>query len=393
MAVYEYHALAPNGEPVHGTLAVEDQPAAERELTRRGLTNIQLSLRSEADLEDSLHGEQLEALVQAVGAGAASRIPIEMTLAALAEERSDTRLADVAEKLGAQLERGATIDQAMSDLQTQLPTEVAGLLRAGIASGDLAGTLERFAEQRLASQRIGRRIRAVIAYPLLIAAILVPLLLFLSLRVIPMFTDVFDGFEMELPQFTMVVLETSKQTPALIGGLLLFVLVMPIVLRLVGGRWLFQRVRTALPVVGQLWMWAGQREFSAQLASFLHRELPMADAVAYTGEVLSDRNLARACRRITLRLEAGQPLSHCLSQSIHFDRSLVAIITWGERNGVLPEALAIATDMFDDRIDQQARLIRRLLPPITMIGVGTLMFFLIVSLMVPLFKLIEGLSK
>ena len=119
----------------------------------------------------------------------------------------------------------------------------------------------------------------------------------------------------------------------------------------------------------------------------------MTEAVAYTGEAISDRNVGRACQRVSKRLETGQTLGGCLSQSIHFDRSLVALVTWGEKYGLLPEALGIAAHVFDDQIEQHASLIRRLLPPVTLVTVAALMFFVIVGLMVPMVDLIEGLSK
>jgi type II secretory pathway component PulF len=339
-----------------------------------------------------LHGEQVSTLLEAVGAAATGRVPLEVTLAALAEEREDPRLATVARQLVSELERGVPIEQAVARLEQQLPAEVRGLLRAGIESGDLAGTMTRFTDQRLMTRRIVQRIRTTIAYPLLISLILVPLMLFIGMYVIPMFEDLFNEFDLVLPGITLLVLETGKQLPGMISGLVLFVIGVPVVLRLFGGRWIFHRARSAIPFIGPLWMWCSQREFAAQLASFLDLRLPMTSAVAHTGEVLSDRNLARACRRVSQRLETGQSLSACLSQSIHFDRSFVAMVTWGERHGVLPEALRIATELFDDRIEQHASLIQRLLPPVTLIVVGAMALAVIIGLMVPLVMLIQALS-
>jgi type II secretory pathway component PulF len=345
-----------------------------------------------SEKKGQLHGEQVSTLLEAVGAAAAARVPLEVTLAALAEEREDPRLATIARQLVFELERGVPIDQAITRLERQLPAEVRGLLRAGIESGDLAGTVTRFTDQRLMTRRISQRIRATIAYPLLVSLILVPLMLFIGLYVIPMFEDLFNEFDLQLPGITLLVLETGKQLPGMISGLVLFVLGVPILLRLFGGRWIFHRARSATPFVGPLWMWCAQREFAALLGSFLDLRLPMTSAVAHTGEVMSDRNLARACRRLSLRLEAGQPLSACLTQSIHFDRSFVAMVTWGERHGVLREALRISTEIFDDRIEQHAALIQRLLPPVTLIVVGAMAFAVIIGLMVPLVMLIQALS-
>jgi type II secretory pathway component PulF len=340
----------------------------------------------------TLRDEQLTTLVEAMGAAAAGRVPLEVTLAALAEEQRDRRLAEVAGQLASELRRGVPIDQAVSAFEQRIPAELHGLLRAGVESGDLAGTIERFAAQRLAIRRIERRIRAAIAYPLLITAILVPLMLFISVYIIPMFRELFEEFDLALPGITLLVLDTGAQLPGLVAGVLLVAIAFPLVLRIAGGRWLFHRVRAATPVVGLLWMWSGQREFAAILASFLDLRLPLTSAVAHTGACVSDRNMARACRRVAQRLESGQRLSLCLHHSIHFDPALVSLVAWGESQGLLPEALRISTEVFDDRIEQQASLMQRLLPPVTLVVVGMLVFCVIVGLMLPLVKLIEALS-
>jgi type IV pilus assembly protein PilC len=345
-----------------------------------------------SDNDRKLRNEEVTTLVHAVGAAAGGRIPLEVTLAALGEERQDRRLAAVAQRLAGELTHGVPIEQALASMERHLPQEVRGLLRAGIESGDLAGTFERYADQRLASQRLGRGVQAAVAYPLMIIAIMVPLVLFLSMYVIPMFGDIYEEFELNLPLVTVWILQTARQVPGTVFGLMAFVIGVPLVLRIVGGRWMFHRVRSAVPLFGRLWLWSGQRDFAAMLASFLELRLPITDAVGHTGEVMRDRNVGAACRRVRDRLENGEALSASLAQSIYFDRSLVALVGWGERHGLLAEALGIATEIFDDRIEQRALLIQRLLPPVTLIVVATLMFVTIIGLMFPLVKLIEGLS-
>jgi type IV pilus assembly protein PilC len=337
--------------------------------------------------------EEQNLLLQTMGGAAASRLPLEISLAALAEEKGDPRLAAAAEHLAARLRQGATIHEAIDSLDPQLPTEIAGLLQAGIEGGNLAGTFERFSQQRLAAERFNRRIRGALAYPLLILIILVPLLLFLSLYVIPMFGDIYHEYGLAPPTVTELILQTAKQLPTLVIAIVVFVIGVPFILRILGGRWLLHRVRFSVPLVGRMWMWAGQREFAAQLASFLSLGLPMPKALASTAQVLSDRNVAHACQRVGNRVEEGQTLSSALNHSIHFDRSLVALVGWGEKHSALPEALRVATDLFDDHVEQQASFVRRVLPPLALITVATLMFFVIIGLMIPMVTLIEGLSR
>src|SRR5262245_29852985 len=108
-------------------------------------------------------GEEPILLVPIVASAAASRIPLEVSRAAIAEERRDSRLAAAAEQLAARLQQGATIDQAIDSLDRSLPNEIAGLLRAGVESVDLSGTFERFGGQRLTAERFNRRIRGALA--------------------------------------------------------------------------------------------------------------------------------------------------------------------------------------------------------------------------------------
>lgn len=392
MADYEYQAETSSGETVRGTLTAVDEAAARRELEARGLLVIDLLWCPIVDEGGTLGDEELVTLVHAVGSAAASRVPLELTLAVLAEDKDDPRLADVAHRLAIRLQQGGTIDQAIADLDQELPAEIRGLMRAGIESGDLAGTFESFMQQRLASQRIGRRIRTAITYPIVVLSIMVPIALFLSLYVIPMFADLYTEFELDLPAMTELILQTSKQLPGLITGLLLVVIAIPILLRILGGRWLFHRFRAAMPMFGRLWTWSSQREFAALLASFLDLRLPLSQAVECTGQLMGDRNVARSCRRVSERLEAGEPLSASLDQSISFDRSLSSMVAWGEAYGLLPDALRIASEVYEDRIEQQLSLVRRLMPTAALIAVGTLAIFVIIGLFIPLIKLIEGLS-
>ena len=190
MAIFEYRAKDSGGNNTHGQMSAADEATARELLSARGLTSIDLFLEPDHGSKGVLSNEEIAAFVEAVGGAAANRLPIEITLAALAEETKDRPLAAVAQQMGNQLEQGATIEQVIADLGPKLPQKIGRLLQAGVKSGDLAGTMERLAHERLIAQRIQRQIQIALAYPLLVAAILLPLLAFLSLYVIPMFAQI-----------------------------------------------------------------------------------------------------------------------------------------------------------------------------------------------------------
>lgn len=394
MAEFDYRAVTIEGELVLGKLSAPNDVAARRELEASGFKSVEVlpSTASDDDVDGTLSDIALTTLTESIAAATESQLPIEVTLAMLAEESDDRRLARVAQRLSAQLEQGTPIPQALEQLDGQLPPEIGGLLRAGIDSGNLASAISEFSRQRLETQRVRWRIRSVLAYPLIVLGIVVPIAMFLSVYVIPMFNEIFEEFDLALPVMTEVIVQAARQVPGFVIGILLIVLGMPLILRLIGGRWLFHRVRAAVPLLGPIWTFAGQREFAASLASFIKLRVPLDDAVMYTGNTIGDRNVGRACRRVAKRLDNGATLSESLSESLYFDRSLVALVAWGEAQGLLGEALSLATHVFDDRVEQYATLLRRMLPPITFVVVATVLFYVVVALLIPLVSLIQNLS-
>jgi len=394
MPEFHYIARKTNITEVSGSLTAADEEDFRRQLAAQGLEIISFTQQEEiVELSDVAIDEvQLVELVSQVGTAAGTGLPLEASLRAMAEEGSDRRQALVVRELAEQLERGQTIEQSLAALGDRVPHELAGLLRAGIRCGNLAGLCESFSRQQLATQKTARIVRSVVAYPLVIFLILLPIALLFSEVVVPMFGGIFGDFDLELPRATEMVLVGARLTPLVIILLLAIPIGTAIALRLFGGRWLLHRVRGATPLLGHMWTWSGQREFATMLATFLEFRVPQAEGLSLTGEVLKDQNMARACAEASRKSRMGQPLAPCLIESIHFDRSLVSLVAWGEQHGVLPETLRLASDVFEDRIEQYGAMLRRLIPPATMVIVATFVLFAVVGLFLPLIKLIEGLS-
>ena len=141
-----------------------------------------------------------------------------------------------------------------------------------------------------------------------------------------------------------------------------------------------------------MWTWAAQQEFAGILATFVEMRIPLNEAIGYMANLVSDRNLGRACQSLDERLGAGNTLSECMADSIHFDRVLTALVRWGEDHDLLPEALREANMFFADRIEQHASLVRRLSAPVTMVVVALGVLLVVLALFLPLVKLIEGLT-
>ena len=284
-----------------------------------------------------------------------------------------------------------SLEQA-SGMLGKLPAPLGALLEAGIRCGNPSALLESYARQQSVGRSVRQTMRSSIAYPLLILAVLVPLAMLFSLFLIPMFEDLFRGFDLELPALTEMVINLSHDIPMLIAGFVLIPIALWGVVRVFAAESLLHRLRGAIPVLGRMWTWAAQQEFAGILATLVEMRIPLNEATGYVANLLSDRSLARACQSLDERLGAGNSLSECMADSIHFDRVLTALVRWGEDHDLLPEALREANMFFADRIEQHASLVRRLAAPVTLVVVAIAVLLGVLALFLPLVKLVEGLT-
>ena len=125
MPEYEYQAVNPMGQPVHGSLIAVDEPAARRELEARGLSVADLLWCPVVDETGTLGDAELAKLTHAVGSAATSRVPLDVTLAIPADDADDPRLASVARRISQRLVQGATVDQATNAIPAASSTATA----------------------------------------------------------------------------------------------------------------------------------------------------------------------------------------------------------------------------------------------------------------------------
>ena len=86
--------------------------------------------------------------------------------------------------------------------------------------------------------------------------------------------------------------------------------------------------------------------------------VPLGEALRLTGSSLADSAVKEACYAMSFAVEDGHSLSGQVALSSALPATIVPLIRWGEKSGDLPEALRSASDLFLDRIQLRAVLLR-----------------------------------
>jgi len=339
-----------------------------------------------------LSAEAAGTLVEFLAEGVEHGVQLPEVFRALADDLPNRRLQAVARSLAAKIEEGETPEDALNSLKSVLPTPMRRALVVGAKTGNLSGILTGLAESEIARRKMRRGLIQVLAYPLLVLGLLMLVLSFEALFVVPPFVEIYEDFDLDLPQLTTFVLRIAETFPFVLLSLAVIGLVGFVVgLQLVGTRFVHW-IRTAVPLFGRAWLWDGQHEFAMLMATLTGQKITIQEALACTGDSLRDRNLARATRLASIRCEQGDSLSKSLSDSIHFDSTLTSLVEWGEADQALPAAFREAAHTYQQQMDSYLQFLRRVLPPLMLSVVALVLFFSVAALFMPLVNLMSGLT-
>jgi general secretion pathway protein F len=328
-----------------------------------------------------------EVVAQAADAG----LPLPDALLAAADDMPSARTAAALRQLAGQLQQGRSLDEWCQDRRTTLSSYVAGLIRAGQRSGDLAAVLMEWIDCRQAVRQTWRSIVAAMLYPALLLVLLIVLIGCLDYLLVGPMLAMFDDFEFELPAVTKSLVWLHRDLfPWLpLGGLSL-------VIGLLLYRWLagaarWRRTLTALPLLGMLWYWTGVMELSRLLAVLLRRQLPLPEALLLAADGVQDAHMREIGQRLAAGVERGAALSDLIDATYRLPASLVPLVRWGERTGQLAEAFQLAGQMYEGRSRMRAELLAALLPPLVFVVLATVIPLFLLGLYAPMMSMMQWL--
>jgi type II secretory pathway component PulF len=320
-----------------------------------------------------------------------SDVVLRETLLALAEDANHRGLRRAAARLADEAVQGYDLDAALARLDVSLPMHlraVSGEARLNQATALLAGLMEHETTRR----KLRRQLRSVLLYPAIVVVMLVLIMAGGMMFLVPTLEKVYGDFGLTLPEATRAIIAVSHVAPWILLGMLLAPLAYSLLIQLPSLCRVMHWIRTGLPLIGRVWIWNAHHEFASILGALTAQRVVLADALQSTVASLHDANLARAARIAAAKCEAGAPLSRSLADSIHFDRTLTALVAWGETNDALPDALKQAADVYQDELTLHAGFLRRIMPPLLFAAVISFVMFVVVGLMIPLVDLINNLS-
>ncbi|HEY2147452.1 MAG TPA: type II secretion system F family protein, partial [Pirellulales bacterium] len=291
-------------------------------------------------------------------------LPLAPGLRAAAAELPRSRVAAALARVAAALDRGESLDQAISAERGGLPKHLEAVIAAGVRTGRLGLVLEEFVQFQQQTDDIRRSVWRAMAYPALLIVMLIAAVMFYLGNVMPLLTRLRNSFEpaAQAQHGPADVNEwVANNWQWLIIGMIAIIAIL-IVARITAPRFV-QRILNRIPIFGPLWRFSGLAEWAKLLRILVTSEVPLPEALKLSSEGIRDRDLADAVNDAAGKVESGSRLSEAVGGQPQFGAIARPFIAWGENHSSLLDSLDAVTTSAIDRFERRADLIKAIGPP------------------------------
>ncbi|MFO0930262.1 MAG: type II secretion system F family protein, partial [Gemmataceae bacterium] len=326
-------------------------------------------------------------------------LPLDQGLAALAREMGRGPLKQVTAEIAADLRAGHTLPEALQRRGDRLPPYYAGLVLAGVRTGRISEVLATLTVYARSVAEMRSTITSALLYPAMVLLFAGGLFAFLAFFILPQFTRIFADFNMMLPVMTQVAIAVGTHPLEVVVLPLVLVIAAVFLTRAALGRTAWGRIAWArfvysLPIIGTLIRSSRLATFSELLAIMVKHQIPLPEAFRLAGSASSDPLLQTAAGKVEGDLAQGQTLAQALRERRLVPELIVWMLGLGEQRGTLGATLSQIAEVYRRQADLRAGMLRSVLPSLMIIvTAGGIVGFFLLSIMLPLVKLLEGLSK
>ncbi len=396
MALFEYKAVAPNGETVQGTMEALSQEMVIARLQEagnipllarpsgEGLFNLTRWRLSRQGMSTREMGEFTQQLATLLGAG----LPLDRSLSVLVELAGNERVSRAVTEIRDSVRGGGTLSDALEAQHGTFSRLYLNMVRAGEIGGSLNVTLDRLTDYLERSKELKDAIVSALIYPILLMVLAGGSLILLLVYVIPQFEPIFEDLGSDLPLVTRVVLFAGEILQNYWWALAALV-----VLAIVLFRRMLQDEAKKLRWDGRVlgFKWVGDlvakletARLSRTLGTLLVNGVPLLGALGIGSKVVGNSVLRAELDAAAREVKTGGGLARNLAQDGHFPRLALQMISVGEETGQLDSMLLKVADSYDREVRNTIdRLLAVFTPVVTLLMavlIGTIVMSVLIAI-------------
>lgn len=299
-------------------------------------------------------------------------------------------------KIKSEIIKGKTFSESLEIFPNIFSELFCNMIKAGEESGTMEGNLKSLSHQMEREVELKSKIIGALIYPAVIVITMMIIGILMLILVVPNLAAVFEDLGIELPFTTRIVIFLGTSLADywylfFLGFVALFALIR-LGLKNKKSRKKFDGLVLKLPVVSTLIKKTNAALTSRTLSSLFSAGIPMVKALEISSNALSNYYFKQALVEASKRVEKGEKLSDVLTNYSHlYPLTIIQMIKVGEETGETTDILGKMADFYEEEVSNATKNISSVIEPILMLLIGGAVGFFAVSMIQPMYSMMETL--
>jgi len=399
MAVFKYKARNNLGKIIEGTLDAENENSAAAALRQKRLEVISVSagggilavLSALAKSGGKVATKDVVVFSRQFSTMVNAGLPILQGLTIVAEQAENPDFRKIMTKVRDDISNGIPLSEAMAKFPKVFSTLYVNMVKAGEQGGILDIIFERLSEYMEKAEGVARKVKSAMMYPMVVMTVAVVVVIFLMMKVVPTFAEVFESFGGKLPWPTQIVMDLSNflkdRWYVLLGATVGTLITVTLYRKTKTGAYNWDALMLKLPVFGALVQKSAIAKFARTLGTLIKSGVPIMDALETVAKTAGNLVVEKAVNRARDSVREGKTLTQPLKESKVFPPMVTQMINVGEETGALDTMLSKISDFYEEEVDTAVDGLTSIIEPILIVFLGGTIGFIVVAMFMPMFEM------
>lgn len=396
MAEFLYKAKDIHGDSHTGNIKSSDEHSAAAILRKKGLIVIALKPKSSTGNKfldkffNRVSFSDLVVVTRQLATMVSSGLVLSDAIDILYEQQNEGALKKALQGISTDIKGGLTLAQALGKYPDIFPHIYVNLVKSGETSGKLDQVLLQMAEGLEKDKEFKARVKGAMIYPIVVLGMMVVVIVIMMVFVIPKLTSLYQQSTIELPLPTKILIATSNLfinfwwlgIILLIGGGLAFNRWN----KTESGNFFVSRLLLKMPIVGKVLTNVILTNFNRTFGLLTSAGIPLLESIGIVSDLTENSVFKKSLKAAYNGVERGLPFSSLLTSEI-FPKIVGQMVKVGEETGKVDEIFFKLADYFESESDHLIKNLTVAIEPIVLIILGIGVGFLVISIILPIYKL------
>lgn len=296
-----------------------------------------------------------------------------------------------------ELTMGENFSEALSKQGNVFPRLLINMIKASELTGDLPETLDDMADYYREIEKTKKQMISALTYPAVLLCFAVIVLIFIMVKVIPEFVDIYSDMDSGLPSITVIIIKVSDFLQSywgfVVGGLVGFIVLFIIIYKSIKVfRSVIQSLVMNMPVFGKIIIYNEVTMFTKTFASLLNHNVYITDCMEVLSKITNNEIYKMLIFDTIANLAKGEAISNSFKNQWAFPTIAYEMILTGEKTGQLGPMMDKVSKYYQEQHKNAVNQIKAFIEPVMIIFLAAIIGVILLAVVLPMFDMYQNIG-